>query len=680
MKRLIQYIILCLPVIFPGIAFAQNEEAELQIETIIESIIEALGEEADAALLIEDLEEFASSPLNINTASREQLSRLHLLDDIQIQKLRDYLNTFGPARSVYELNTIDGFSPELLQKMEPFIRFGEVRESARTLPEMLKYGRHELIMRTLGTVQKARGYLKKEDGTTHYAGNRARYYTRYRFQSGENISAGITAEKDPGEAFFSGSNKVGFDFYSGHISFKVSPVIEKIILGDFVVRSGQGLVLWQGYSFGKSLSTLNISKTNQGVRPYTSTDENQFFRGISTTLKLGEVRMSLFYSQKNRDGNLAFSDSLGNHFTSLQTSGYHRTASEIEDKNSVNDLNAGAVVSWQFQNLKIGATFLYRQFNLPFIRSNQLYNRFRFEGKENVAGGVDYLFSKGKYQLFGEAAASKSGGKAIMQGAIAHLHDQIQFSTLFRHFDKDYHALWATPFAEGSQAANETGLYFGTRILPVKFVTLSAYSDVYRSEWINFTTMGPSNGWDVFAQADFRPSRKVNIYLRYKNEEKEQKFNRGDKYEDHPEQFRKSRLHFQYKPSALFTLKTRLEHVFYNGLEKENGWMVFQDVQLSPENIPLNLSARIAWFNTESYNSRIYAYENDLLYTFSVPAFFNKGLRSYLNLKYKIGEKAEIWFKAANTWQSGAESVSSGYNEIAGPHKTEVKFQLRLKM
>ena len=172
----------------------------------------------------------------------------------------------------------------------------------------------------------------------------------------------------------------------------------------------------------------------------------------------------------------------------------------------------------------------------------------------------------------------------------------------------------------------------------------------------------------------------MNIYLRYKNEEKEQKFNRGDKYEDHPEQFRKSRLHFQYKPSALFTLKTRLEHVFYKGTEKENGWMVFQDVQLSPENIPLNLSARIAWFNTESYNSRIYAYENDLLYTFSVPAFFNKGLRSYLNLKYKIAEKAEIWFKAANTWQSGAESVSSGYNEIAGPHKTEVKFQLRLKM
>jgi hypothetical protein len=680
MNKFLQHTIFVLLTFLSFAAFSQIPDAAIQLETIIESILEELDEETDAALIIEDLEGFANNPLNINAATHDQLSRLHFLDDIQIQKLLEYLKEFGPALSVFELNTVDGFSPELLLKMEPFIWFGPVEEEPQSVSEMLKYGRHELLARTLGTTQKPRGYEEREDGTIPYEGNRARFYTRYRFQSGDNISAGITAEKDPGEAFFSGSNKQGFDFYSGHLSLKISPVLENIMVGDFVVRSGQGLVLWQGFATGKSLSTLNISKTNQGVREYTSTDENQFFRGVNTTLKLGDVRLSLFYSKKNSDGNLTFSDSLGNYFTSLQTSGYHRTQSEIADKNSVNDLNAGAIASWQFQNLKIGATFLYRQFNMPFMRSDQLYNRFRFSGKENLVAGADYLFSKGKYQLFGEAAISKSEGKAFLQGATAHLHDRIQFSALFRHFDKNYHALWANPFSEGSSAANETGMYFGTRILPVKFVTLSAYSDVYRSDWINFTTAGPSNGWDVFAQADFHPSRNVQFYLRYKNEEKEQKFRVNEKYEDLPEQFRKSRVHFQYNPSEIFTLKTRLEHVFYKGLETENGWMVFQDVQYSPVKIPLNLAARLAYFNTESYNSRIYAYENDLLYTFAVLAFFGKGFRGYLNLKYKISEKAEIWFKLANTFQSGAESVSSGYNEIAGNQKTEVKFQLRLKM
>ncbi|MBW6537786.1 MAG: helix-hairpin-helix domain-containing protein, partial [Mariniphaga sp.] len=552
MTRKLQHAIFVLLTFFSFAALSQVPDAAVQLESIIESILEELGEETDALLIIEDLEGFANNPLNINTSTRDQLSRLHLLDDIRIQKLLDYLREFGPAFSVYELNTVDGFSPELLMKMEPFIWFGPVEEEPRSVPEMLKYGRHELLARTLGTVQKPRGYKQRDDGTTPYEGNRARYYSRYRFLSGDNISAGITAEKDPGEAFFAGSNKHGFDFYSGHLSLKISSVVENITVGDFVVRSGQGLVLWQGFATGKSLNTLNIFKTNQGVRPYTSTDENQFFRGISTTLKLGDARLSLFYSQKNSDGNRAFNDSVGNYFTSLQTSGYHRTQSEIEDKNSVNDLNAGAVSSWQFQNLKVGATVLYRQFNMPFIRSGQLYNRFRFSGKENLVAAADYLYSKGKYQFFGEAAVSKSKGKAFLQGATAHLHDRIQFSALFRHFDKNYHALWATPFSEGSAAANETGLYFGTRILPVKFVTLSAYSDFYRSEWINFTTTGPSSGWDVFAQVDFRPSHKVQFYLRYKNEEKDKKFRVEEKYEDHPEQFRKSRLHFQYNPSDIF--------------------------------------------------------------------------------------------------------------------------------
>lgn len=680
MRQLLQHALLFLLTSFPFYVWAQTPESAVQLEAFIESILEELGDETDAALIIEDLEGFANNPLNINVATREQLSMLHLLDDIQIQKLLNYLKEFGPALSIYELNTVDGFSPELLMKMEPFIWFGPVEEEPRSVPEMLTYGRHELLVRTLGTTQKPRGYEERDDGTTPYEGNRARYYSRYRFQSGDNISAGITAEKDPGEAFFAGSNKHGFDFYSGHLSLKISQVVENITVGDFVVRSGQGLVLWQGFATGKSLNTLNISKTNQGVRPYTSTDENQFFRGVSTTLKLGDASVSIFYSQKNSDGNQAQSDSLGNYFTSLQTSGYHRTQSEIADKNSINDLNAGAIVSWRFQNLKIGATLLYRQFNIPFIRSDQLYNRFRFSGKENLLAGADYLYSKGRYQLFGEAAVSKSKGMAVLQGATAHLHDRIQFSALFRHFDKNYQAMWATPFSEVSSAANETGLYLGTRILPVKFVTLSAYSDFYCSDWINFTTAGPSNGWDVFAQADFRPSRKVQFYLRYKNEEKDKKFRVEEKYENHPEQFRKSRFHFQYNPSETISLKTRMEHVFYKGLETENGWMIFQDVQFSPAKVPLNLAARLAYFNTESYNSRIYAYENDLLYTFAVPAFFGKGFRGYLNLKYKISERAEIWFKLANTLQNGAESISSGYNEIAGNQKTEVKFQLRLKM
>ncbi len=108
--------------------------------------------------------------------------------------------------------------------------------------------------------------------------------------------------------------------------------------------------------------------------------------------------------------------------------------------------------------------------------------------------------------------------------------------------------------------------------------------------------------------------------------------------------------------------------------------MVFQDFQLAPVHFPLNLSARFAWFNTPSYSTRIYAYENDLLYTFSIPAYYGKGFRLYLNVTYKINPKIDVWMKVANTSWNDRETISSGYNEISGNQKTEVKFELRLKI
>ncbi|MEZ5103784.1 MAG: helix-hairpin-helix domain-containing protein [Draconibacterium sp.] len=649
------------------------------IEAIVESQLENLDEETDVGLVVEDLENLAENPININATSKTELSRLYILNEIQINKLLDYVKEFGPVYSIYELNSIDGFTPDLLNKISLFIQFGPPENETEKFSKSLKNGRHQLLLRALETTQKAKGYLQRDDGTKPYEGNPFRLYTRYQFEAREKFSAGITAEKDPGESFFSGSNKKGFDFYSGHISLKINKYLQNITVGDFIVRSGQGLILWQGYTSGKSVYTMDISKTAQGIRPYTSVDENLFFRGVATTVKFQNFDLSLFYSGKNADANIE-SDEAGIYFTSLQSSGYHRTISEVDDEKSVLHQNMGAIANYSFKNLKIGATFLYDHFEIPFIPSDQLYNRFRFSGEVNYTSGVNYLYNRSKYQLFGEAAISKSGGKALLQGAVARLDDRLSFSALFRHFDKDYHALWANTFAEGSNTINESGLYFGTKILPVKFVTLSAYSDFYRSEWLNFTTAAPSTGHDILGQINFVFSRRLEFYVRYKNEEKDQKFTQNERYINLPEKTQKIRFHFQFQPSEIITLKTRVETSVYDGQQAENGFLIFQDIQYKPAKIRFDFSTRVAWFNTESYNSRIYAYENDLLYTFSIPAYYGKGFRTYFYLKYQICDKLDLGFKIANTHWTDREIISSGYNEIQGKNKTELKLQLRLKI
>lgn len=658
---------------------AQENLSGKLIESILESHLDNIEEGTDAALVIEDLEYFLDHPININATNNAELARLYLLDEIQIQRLLQYIELYGPAYSIYELNTIESFTPELLQKLHYFVEFGPEKLQRQTLKEQVKYADNQLLLRTLGNLQAAKGYKEKDDGTIPYEGNRFRYYTRYNFRMSNKFSAGITAEKDPGEAFFRGSNKSGFDYYSGHISFKLNETVENISLGDFVARSGQGLVLWQGYTTGKSENVLSVNKTGQGIRAYTSVDENFYFRGAAGTAKIGQSQISIFYSRKNADGNLVYNSSVATHFTSLQTSGYHRTESEIADEKTVKFINAGGVFSYHSRHLKLGATFVHQSFDKAFIRSDQLYNLFRFSGTKNYTAGIDYLFSKNNLTLFGEAAISQSGGKALTQGAIIQMNDQLGFAALFRHFDKNYQAFWANSMAEGSNISNESGLYFGLRFLPVQLISLSAYSDVYQSEWISYTTAAPARSWDIFTQADFEISEKISAYLRFKNEEKDQKFKYENRYTNLPERIRKIRFHIQMQLTENILLKTRAEHVYYHGEHDENGFLVFQDIQFKPTKFPLNMSARLAWFNTDSYNSRIYAYENDILYAFSIPAYFGNGIRTYLNLKYQISDKIGCWLKLANTHWTDREIISSGYNQINGNNKTEVKLQLRLK-
>lgn len=681
MRKILAHIILMIIACnIPIIIIAQETDKSKIIESIVEAHLANLNEGTDVGLIIEDLEELAENPININSTTETQLSRLYFLDDIQINKLLKYIQDFGPAYTIYELNSIDGFTTQLLKNIEPFIWFGPADQKSDKFSDAIKYGKQQLLLRGLGTTQKAKGYRPNEEGSAAYEGNQYRYFARYRFEGKDKISVGITAEKDPGESFFASSNKNGFDFYSAHLSLKINSTIENITIGDFIVRSGQGLVLWQEYSFGKSDNVLAISKTNRGVRPFTSVEENLFFRGIASTLKFGNSKLSLFYSQKNVDGNVISGDTISSFFTSLQTTGYHRTQNEIEDKNSVKDKNAGAIFSWNFDYLKIGATFSFEQFNIPFIRTSQLYNQFRFRGTENYTAGLDYIYNRGKYQLFGEAAISKSKGKAVLQGAVARLNDQLSLSALFRHFDKNYHAYWSNTFTEGSNTNNETGMYFGVQLLPVKYVSFSAYTDYYRANWINFSTAAPADGWDILAQANFNLSEKFEFYIRYKNEEKEQKFIENERFVNLPEQLQKLRFHLQYKFSDYLSSKTRFEQAFYNGLEKESGIVIFQELQFTAQKFPINISTRLAWFKTDSYNSRIYAYENDLLYTFSIPAYYGQGFRTYLNLKYEITRKIDFWFKIANTSWSDRETIGSGYNKIEGRNKTELKFQLRLKI
>lgn len=659
-------------------AWSQNAESSFQtLEDLLEAIAADREEDEDLSEWLEELQDLHENPLNINSAGADELLRIPFLNEILVNRLLEYRRKYGAIYSLRELAAVEGFDRLLLEKLAWFVTFGGTPETAAV--RRRQPAAQQLLVRAARNYPPSAGFLSKNEKPPAFEGSPEKLYTRYQYRLSDKFQAGFTGEKDAGESFLRKSNPAGFDFWSGHVALQTPKILRQLLVGDFAARAGQGLVLWQGFTTGKSADVLQVSKNLADVRPYTSTDENRFFRGVAASLHFQRFRMHLFASSKKMDANRETAPDSSITFSSLQTSGYHRTVSEIEDERSVRHRAAGMILTFTTGQVKVGSTLFYERFAFPLQRSGQLYQKFQFSGRENLNGSVDYRWIGGKYQLFGEAAVSRSGGVALLQGAEARLHDQLSFTAQLRHFARNYHTNWGSAFAENEKAINETGFYTGIRLLPLQRVTLSAYADWYRSPWIGYTTAAPSQGADLLVQADFRLSPALSGYLRFKNENKEVKEKSDNRYLHAALHRSQVRFHFRYEPEGPFYLRSRIETVTLRRPTREQGILFYQDVGWTPPKPPLSASLRVALFFTDSYNSRIYTYENDLLYSFAVPAFFGEGLRSYLNLHYRFSTKIDGWFKIGHTRYFDRETISSGYSEIAGHSRGELKIELRYR-
>ena len=189
--------------------------------------------------------------------------------------------------------------------------------------------------------------------------------------------------------------------------------------------------------------------------------------------------------------------------------------------------------------------------------------------------------------------------------------------------------------------------------------------------------MAPESGSDYMAQIDIALSKKLSLYLKGKYESKPQKISGGTGVAaDYDEITTKLRIHTEYAINDKFTLRSRFEYSGYSfNNEYEKGFLVFQDIFYAPFS-RLNLWFRYALFNTDGYNSRIYTYENDLLYSFSIPEFHGKGQRIYLNLKWSPTFRITTYLKAGCTIHEGESSWGSGYDVTSGNKRFELRGQL----
>jgi hypothetical protein len=655
---------------------AQNGDNELHIfiADIIEQYASEASETIDVNTFYDHLMAYAQNPINLNKTDKNELSKLFFLADYQVENILEYQYLHGDLETIYELRLIPGIEKIDILRMLPFVTVTpKSKYKTINFKKLLKYSKNEFYLSNIMGLEQKSGYSKQLDSP--YLGSPFSGNFRYRFNAKNRIMAGCTLAKDAGEMLWNRDHQ-GVDFVSIYSQLNDVGPFKKLIVGDFQAGFGQGLVLNTGFSLGKSSYVLNVSNRTTGITKYSSTSESNFFRGIASTVSVGPFDISVFYSNRNIDA-----DTLNGSFQSIYKSGYHRTISEIDKIQTVNQQAFGMDFTCKLPYLQLGFTSVYTVLDHKLQPQSSLYNMHYFQGNSQLNAGVHYRAYWHKINMFGEIATTDQLNIATLNGFSFSPTSFISFIILNRYYGLSYDTFYANAFCQSSKVNDESGTYLGWEIHPFAKWTLKSYVDTYKFQWPKYDISSPSQGEDFLFQTDYSHDKSTSMYwrLRYVSKMK----NQVSEDAALPTVMTQRRVSLRYCFQTMYAnlnLKTVLEA---NAVRFENqlptyGAIAYQDIGYKISKPALAFNLRVQIFDATDYNNRCYAYEQDILYAFSIPMFYGVGSRYYVNLKYDYSHHLSIWLKIAQTcFADGRTSSGSGYETISGNRDTDVKLMLK---
>ncbi|SHJ10390.1 Helix-hairpin-helix motif-containing protein [Hymenobacter daecheongensis DSM 21074] len=651
--------------------------------------------------LYETLLQYYQTPLNLNTASREELRGLLLLSEAQISNLLDHRQQRGSLISLYELQSVAGFDLRTIYRVAPFVAVQTNASGSRgsLWQRIAREENNALFVRYERVVQQRQGYTPTDSTrsgglSSRYLGSPDKLMVRYRVSHARDFSLGLTAEKDAGEQFAwnPAQRRYGADFYSAHFLLQERGRLKTLALGDYQLQFGQGLLLSSGLQVGKGAETITtIRRSSLGVRAYSSLLESTFFRGAAATVALAPtIRATAFVSRKRADANVqSATDSLAqfDEFSSgVLLTGFHRTASELANRQVLRETIGGGNVSYVSRSghFSAGLTAVNTHFDKPLQRQPELYNRYEFRGRDNLGVGAHYSYVVRNLLLFGETARSTGGGLGTVNGVLASLATNVDASLLYRHYSPDFHTLYGNALSENTRNINESGLYAGLKVRPIARWELSAYYDQFWFPWLKYQVSAPSQGHDWLVRLAFTPSKTSLLYAQLRTRVKEYDASPADPGRLVPLPVPTTRqsllLFYDTSPTLALSLRTRLQGTRYreDGGPLRTGYVLAQDASVALGRA-LKLSGRYALFDTDDYDTRQYVFEQDVLYAFSIPALSGQGTRLYAIAEVKCTRHLTLWLRYAETHYRHQQTIGSGLEEIQGPRRGEVKAQARYR-
>lgn len=687
MKRRVIIVVSCLALLVGLGAYPLFAQQQDSTRTKIRSQIERsfneteLGEDDNGEQLLLFLEEQAANPVNVNSASIDRLLKVPGFNLKLAQALIRYRSA-QPLEQIADLMKVPGIGRVTFERMSPFVTIGDSSDRFRALyfnPDYWSQNlKPEYLVRYQQVLEEQEGFKRTED-EGGYVGGPAKVYQRIRV-AGKHLQFNITQEKDAGEAWGGG---LGFDYTSAHLALKDNGRLKDFVIGDYALNMGQGLVMWNGGAFGKGREVVGtVGKNERGVRGYSSAQESGAFRGVAFTYG-GDIELTGFYSNRNYTASVVGEDST--RFPSA--AGFHRTQSELDRRyNTGQSLWGGRLRSVNRYGI-LGVTYYSTRFDDYIVKGSSLSAQYDFEGKRHSVAGLDYRGIFGQVLLFGEIAHSLNSGWGWVSGLESSLGVATDLSLLYRDYGVKFQSLYGAGFGErSSNSQNEKGFYFGLRHILNPKTVIGVYADQYKFEVPISGISQPSKGFDILADVEWNPIQNVNTHFLFRMETKDEEevFTNSDGRDDvrvFDSKRMSARIQLAYQQTTKLRWRTRVEQVWLpesGGEKAQYGVLVFQDVRIQPSP-KLKIDLRVTVFDTDSFDARVYQFENDLLYVLSNKALSDSGKRMYAVLNYEFNDVFEFWLKYSVTQYQNKQFISSGLNEIKGDTRSDIGVQMRIK-
>ena len=608
--------------------------------------------------------ELEQHPLDINSVTREQLEELPFLSAQQIEGIVEYLWRYGRMESLGELQMIRSLDYVQRQLLTYFIYIGgEKPEPLPRLKDVARYGKGELM--AYGKVP----FYERRGDREGYLGPKYRHWLRYQFAYGDQVKLGMVGSQDAGEPFFANKNKMGYDYYSLYLQLRNLGRIESLVVGNYRVSMGMGLVMNNSFALGKMMLLQNLGRPTYTLRAHSSRTDGSLL-GAGATVDMGkDLKLTAFASYKPTDATLNKDATVA----TILTTGYHRTTAEMAKKHNLHVLKTGGSLRYAPGGFHLGLNGLYTHLDSPLHpNTNTLYRQHYPQGSDFVNMSLDYGYASPRLAVNGETAIDKQGHLATINTASIRLSDVVSMMALQRFYSYRYSSLDAQSYSDGGSVRNESGIYLGLSWKPSLALQLSAYTDYAYFAWARYQVSQSSYTWDNLVQGTWQ-KQNWTVRGRYRFRLRQKDGEDKKHLETHPDH--RARLAVGYTREQ--GLGGRLQ---VDGGWTEGEWGGMVSGTLAYIHRWLRLNAGLGYFRTDSYDSRVYLYESSPLYTYSSMQFYGEGLRYWLMLRAQVLKNLMLTVKAGSTKYYDRHTIGSSYQQVDGSSLTDLDLQLRWVM